>query len=108
MLIVGLLVAIAMAASINLVIPKFEYVFQSLDSELPLLTRLFLEGRYALFGLPLIVLAAWTLTPRQTPPGNERGIVALVVGIGISAILLPLCLMAMYWPVVHSADPIGR
>ena len=103
MLMTGLLAAIAIAAGVNLIIPLFENVFQNFGTELPLLTRLFLEGRHALFGLPLIVLAAWAFTPRRTPPGNERGIVALVVGIGVGVILLPLCVAAMYWPIFQLA-----
>lgn len=103
MLTAGLLAAIAIAAGVNLVVPQFEEVFRNFGAELPLLTRLFVEARYAFFGLPLIVLVAWALTPRRTPPGNERGIVALVVGIGMGMILLPLCLIAMYLPIFRLA-----
>lgn len=104
MLTTGLLAAIAIAAGVNLVVPQFEDVFRNFGTELPLLTRLFVEARYAFFGLPLIVLAVWALTPRRTPPGNERGIVALVVGIGMGMILLPLCLIAMYLPIFRLAS----
>ena len=69
MLTTGLLVAIGIAAGVNLIVPRFEEAFQNFGAELPLLTRLFVETRYALFGLPLIVLAAWAWTPRRTPPG---------------------------------------
>jgi type II secretory pathway component PulF len=103
MLTTSLLIAVAIAAGVNLIIPRFSDVFQNFGAELPLLTRLFLEGRYALFGLPLLVLAAWALTPRRTPPGNQRGVVALAVGIGMGAILLPLCLIAMYLPIFRMA-----
>jgi type II secretory pathway component PulF len=107
MLICGLLAAIAIAAVVNLVIPQFDQVFRNFGAELPLLTRLFVAGRYALFGLPVLVLAAWALTPRRTPPGNERGIVALVVGIGLGVILLPLCVIAMYLPIFQLAAVVG-
>jgi uncharacterized membrane protein YhdT len=103
MLTAGLFAAIAIAAGVNFVVPQFEDVLRNFGAELPLLTRLFVEARYAFFGLPLIVLVAWALTPRRTPPGNERGIVALVVGIGIGMILLPLCLIAMYLPIFRLA-----
>jgi uncharacterized membrane protein YhdT len=103
MLATGLIAAIAIAAGVNLVVPQFEDVFRNFGAELPLLTRLFVEARYAFFCLPLIVLAAWALTRRRTPPGNERGIVALVVGIGMGMILLPLCLIAMYLPIFRLA-----
>lgn len=103
MLIVGLIATIAIAAGVNLVVPQFEDVLKNFGAEIPLLTRLFVEGRYVFFGLPLIVLVAWALTPRRTPPGNERGIVALVVGIGLGVILLPLCLIAMYLPIFQLA-----
>jgi type II secretory pathway component PulF len=95
----GLLAAIAIAAGVNLIVPHFGHMLRNFDAELPLLTRLFLEARYAFFGLPLIVLATWAWTPRRTPPSNERGIVALVVGVGLSMVLLPLCLIAMYLPI---------
>jgi hypothetical protein len=52
--------------------------------------------------LPLIVLAAFTWTPRRTP-GNERGIVALVIGLGLGVVLLPPCLIAMYLPIFRLA-----
>ena len=103
MLTTGLLVAIGIAAGVNLIVPRFEDVFQNFGAELPLLTRLFVEARYAFFGLPLIVLAAWAWTPRRTPPGNERGIIALVIGFGLGVILLPLCLIAMYLPIFRLA-----
>lgn len=99
MLSAGLLAAIAIAAGVNFIVPHFEDVFRNFGAELPLLTRLFVEARYAFFGLPLIVLAAWAWTPRRTPPGNERGIVALVIGVGLGVVLLPLCLIAMYLPI---------
>jgi uncharacterized membrane protein YhdT len=106
MLIAGVLAATAMAAGVNLVIPRFNDVFQNFGSDLPLITRLFVESRHAFFGLPLLVLAAWVLTPRRTPPGNERGIVALVVGIGSAVLLLPLCLIAMYLPIFQLAGAV--
>ncbi len=99
----GLFVALAIAVGVNLVVPQFGDVFQNFGAELPLLTRAFVEGRYAFFGLPLLVLAAWALTPRRTPAGNERGIVALVLAIGIGVVLLPLCLIAMYLPIFRLA-----
>jgi type II secretory pathway component PulF len=103
MLIAGLFAAIGIAAGVNLVVPQFDDVFRNFGAELPLLTRLFVEARYTFFGLPLIVLAAWAWTPRRTPPGNERGIVALVVGLGLGVVLLPLCLIAMYLPIFKLA-----
>lgn len=103
MLTLGFTAAIAIAVGVNLIVPQFEEVFRNFGAELPLLTRLFIEARYAFFGLPLLVLAAWAWTPRRTPPGNERGIVALVLGIGIGVILLPLCLIAMYLPIFKLA-----
>lgn len=102
----GLLATVAFAAGVNLVIPQFNDVFQNFGAELPLLTRMFLSGRYALFALPLIVMTAWALTPRRTPPGNERGIVAVLVGIGLGVILLPLCVIAMYLPIFHLAGAV--
>jgi type II secretory pathway component PulF len=47
MLIAGLLVAIAIAAGVNLVVPQFEDVFRNFGADLPLPTRLFVEARYA-------------------------------------------------------------
>lgn len=103
MLAVGLFAATAMAVAVNLIVPQFEEMLRNFGAELPLLTRLFVEGRYAFFGLPLIVLAAWALTPRRTPPGNERGTVALVSGIGLAVILVPLCVIAVYLPIFRLA-----
>lgn len=103
MLIAGLVAAFAIAVGVNLVVPQFEDVFRNFGAETPLLTRLFVEDRYVFFGLPLIVLAAFAWTPRRTPPGNERGIVALVIGLGLGVVLLPLCLIAMYLPIFRLA-----
>lgn len=99
MLIAGLLASLAMAVGVNLIVPQFEEVFQQFRTELPWLTRLFVEYRHALFAMPLLVLAAWALTPRRTPQGNERGVVALVVGIGLGIPLLPPFVIAMYQPI---------
>ncbi len=95
----GLLASVAMAVGVNAIVPRFDEVFRNFGAELPWLSRMFVEYRHALFAMPLLVLAAWALTPRRTPPGSERGIVALVVGIGLGILLLPLCLIAMYLPI---------
>ena len=103
MLVAGLLAAVAIAVAVNLSVPQLDEMLRQFGAEKPVLTRLFVEGRYAFFGLPLIVLAGWALTPRRTPPGNERGIVALVLGIGLAVILLPLCVIAVYLPIFRLA-----
>ena len=103
MLVAGLLAAVAIAVAVNLIVPQFEEMLRNFGAETPLLTRLFVDGRYVFFGLPLIVLAGWALTPRRTPPGNERGIVALVLGIGLALILVPLCAIAVYLPIFRLA-----
>lgn len=108
MLVAGLLASLAMAAGVNLVVPQFEDMLKNFGAELPWITRLFVEYRHALFAMPLLVLAAWALTPRRTPPGNERGVVALVVGIGLGILLLPLCLIAMYLPIFMLAGTVDK
>jgi type II secretory pathway component PulF len=106
MLIAGLLATLAIAAGVNLIVPYFDDVLRQFGAEIPWLTRMFVEGRLAFFGLPLIVLAAWALTPRRTPPGNERGIVALVIAIGLGVILLPAAVIAMYLPIFRMAGTV--
>jgi type II secretory pathway component PulF len=103
MLITGLLAVVVVALAVNLIVPQFEDVLRNFGAETPLLTRLFVNGRYAFFALPLMVFAAWVLTPRRTPPGNERGIVALVLGVGLAVILVPLCVIAVYLPIFRMA-----
>lgn len=107
MLIAALLAAVAIAVAVNLIVPQFEDVLRNFGAETPPLTRMFVEGRHAFFGLPLFVFAAWVLTPRRTPPGNERGIVALVVGLGLGVILVPLSVIAMYLPIFRMAATAG-
>ena len=65
--------------------------------------RLACSLKRAFPGLPLIVLTAWAWTPRRAPPGNERGIVALVIGLGLGVVLLPPCLIAMCLPIFRQA-----
>ena len=107
MLIVGLLAALAAAAGINVLVLQFMPMMENFGAEVPVFTRLFIDGRAFFWALPLIVLAIWAFIPRRTvPPDNKRGIVAMLAGIGLAVILLPLCLLAMYLPVFTLASTI--
>ncbi|MFD0724771.1 hypothetical protein [Lysobacter brunescens] len=103
----GTLCALVAAIVVNLVVPQFDEVYRNFGADLPWLTRALLAGRWLLFGLPVLVLLAWWLTPAVPGQPNRRGLVALLVGVGLPVVLVPLVVIGLYLPIFMLGDAVG-
>ena len=97
--VIGGLLAIAAVAAVQMIVPRFEDVFRSFGAELPLLTRVFVEGRWFLWTLPLLVPIVAALVRPRSDDDTRPGIVALLTGLAIGIGLPLLCMLAMYLPI---------
>ena len=91
----GLLISTAVAAWIVFASPQFAQVFNSFDTELPFVSRFFVQFYLVFLLLPLLVLAVW----RYWPYPALRAIAAAGFSFFISLILLALFTWAMYFPI---------
>jgi len=107
LLAIGTFCALLVAIVVNLVVPQFDEVFREFGAELPWLTRALLAGRWLLFALPVGVVLAWWLTPVTPGRPNRRGLVALLVGVGVPLILVPLVVIGLYMPIFALAGAAG-
>lgn len=99
----GTLCALVAAIVVNLVVPQFDEVYRNFGAELPWLTRALLAGRWLLFALPVVVVLAWWLTPVTPGRPNRRGLVALLVGVGLPLVLVPVVVIGLYMPIFAMA-----
>ena len=95
----GMLCSLVAAIVVNVVAPQFEEIYVNFGAELPWLTRMLIAGRWLLFALPVVVLLAWKLTPAIPGRPNHRGVVALLIGIGLPLVLVPLVVIGLYMPI---------
>lgn len=95
----GGLAAVGGVGAVQLIVPNFQNVFENFGAELPLLSRLFVDGRLFLWVLPLSVPIAASFIRARTPEDARRGIVALLLGLAIGIGLPLLCVFAMYLPI---------
>ena len=107
MLVFGILCSLVAAIVVNLVVPQFDEMYRNFGAELPWLTRMLLAGRWLLFALPVVALLAWRLTPTVPGQPNKRGLVALLVGVGLPLVLVPLVVIGLYMPIFMLADTVG-
>lgn len=103
----GTLCALVAAIVVNLVVPQFDEAYRNLGAELPWLTRALLAGRWLLFALPVLVVVAWWLTPVVPGRPNRRGLVALLVGVGLPLALVPVVVIGLYMPIFAMAGIVG-
>lgn len=103
LLVFGMLCSLVAAIVVNLVVPQFDEVYRNFGAELPWLTRALLAGRWLLLALPALVLLAWWLTPAVPGRPNRRGLVALLVGVGLPLVLVPLVVIGLYLPIFGMA-----
>ncbi|MBX3711725.1 MAG: hypothetical protein KF800_07175 [Lysobacter sp.] len=103
LLVFGMLCSLVAAIVVNLVVPQFDEVYRNFGAELPWLTRALLAGRSLLLALPALVLLAWWLTPAVPGRPNRRGLVALLVGVGLPLVLVPLVVIGLYLPIFGMA-----
>jgi uncharacterized BrkB/YihY/UPF0761 family membrane protein len=107
LLVFGMLCSLVAAIVVNVVVPQFDEVYRNFGAELPWLTRTLLAGRWLLFALPVVALLAWWLTPVVPGRPNRRGLVALLVGVGLPLVLVPLVVIGLYMPIFDMAGTVG-
>lgn len=107
LLIIGLVVAMLGVVAVQWVVPQFLDVLKNFGAELPLLTRLFVDGGGFLWLVPLLVPVVSACVPLRTPEDKRRGIVALLLGVAIGVVLPLLCMFAMYLPIFKLAAAAG-
>lgn len=107
LLVPGMLCSLVSAIVVNLVAVEFDEMYRNFGMELPWFTRMLLDGRYLLFALPAVPLLAWHLTPAVPGQPNRRGLVALLIGIGLPLVLVPLIVISLYVPIFMLADTAG-
>ena len=103
----GVFCSLVAAIVVNLAVPRFDEIYRNFGAELPWFTRMLLAGRWLLFALPGIALLAWWLTPVAPGRPNRRGLVALLVGVGLPLVLAPVVLIGLYLPVFMLPGTIG-
>lgn len=106
LLVFGMLCSLVAAIVVNLVVPQFDEVYRNFGAELPWLTRMLLAGRWLLFALPFAALLAWWLTPAVPGQPNRRGLVAVLVGVGLPLVLVPLIVIGLYLPIFAMAGTV--
>lgn len=107
LLVFGMLCSLVAAIVVNLVVPLFDGMYRNFGMEPPWLTRMLLAGRWLLFALPSVALLAWWLTPVVPGRPNQRGLVALLVGVGLPLVLLPLIVYGLYMPIFAMAGTVS-
>jgi type II secretory pathway component PulF len=98
------------ALLVNLILPQFEPMFADFGVVLPAPTAFVLRFRYGFFLLPLLVPLVWWLLARRVSASPKPGarhapaLAALLLAIGLSVLIVPLTLIAMYLPIFRFAD----
>ena len=103
LLVIGIAVAIVGVIAANMIPPVFVDMLQNFGAELPWLTRLFVQGGGFLWVLPLLVPVLSSFVRVRTPDDKRRGIVGLLLGVGIGFALPMVCLLSMYLPIFQLA-----
>lgn len=100
-LLVAQLPAIAIGVVAYLVLPGFVEVFDAFGAELPLVTRLMLNGyRWLLPLFPVSLLLIWVLSK----PGRQRRVRVVLLAYSISLLLFALGIWAAYLPIFQLAQ----
>ncbi len=99
LLVIGIAVAIVGVVAAYMIPTAFVDMLQNFGAELPWLTRLFVQGGGFLWVLPLLVPVLSSFVRVRTPDDKRRGIVALLLGVGIGFALPMVCLFSMYLPI---------
>ena len=99
LIVIGVLFAAGAVIAVQLIVPQFEDVFRNFGADLPLLSRVFVEGRAFLWVLPLLVSIVAVLVRPRSDGDMRPGIVALLTGLVIGIGLPMACMLAMYLPI---------
>lgn len=78
-----------------MMVPQFREVFAAFGADLPSFTQFFVHHSYALWLLPLLVLAAWFYWPKPA----RRALVACSIGVVSLLVIVPALTVAMYLPI---------
>ena len=84
------------------IIPKFQVIFSDMlpDQELPMLSSLVIQGRWAIIALACLVPAVgWVLVRSSAPPRFTATVLA--VGVCWSVVQIPLMASAMLLPITR-------
>ncbi len=99
----GMVALLLAAIAVNLVVPQFQDVFDGFGAQLPWLTAVFVKHRHAFFLLPLLPPLLWWGLARSAgkAPGTRRNaaMIALLVALGLTFVMVPLAIIAMYLPI---------
>ncbi len=95
MIVAGVVPPTLVALLAAIVVPELATMYESFGAELPIETRLLL-GTYRWYGLlGLVVLGLGLFWPRA----SDRGVLALVVGVGGSLLLVIFSAWSLYRPI---------
>ena len=79
--------------------PLFVDMFKNFGAELPWLSRVFAQNGVFLWVLPLLVPVLSSFVRVRAADDKRRGILALLLGVGIGVALPMVCLFSMYLPI---------
>ena len=101
MALLPIITSLLIAGAVIYLVPQFREVFDGFGIELPLLTRVFVEGYWGMAALPLLTIVGCTCTRTGS---KARGVVALW-SLSLSwVVLLPVFVWAMYLPVLAMVE----
>lgn len=99
----GMVALLLAAVAVNLVVPQFQDIFDGFGAQLPWLTTVFVKHRHAFFLLPLLPPLLWwglARTARKAPGARRNSaMIALLVALGLTFVMVPLAIIAMYLPI---------
>ena len=91
------------ALVVNLIVPQFEDMFRGFGAELPWLTAVFARHRHLFFLLPLLPPLLWWAMARHagaSPQARRKlAVLALLLALGLTFVMVPLTIIAMYLPI---------
>lgn len=106
----GMVALLLAAVAVNLVVPQFQDIFDGFGAQLPWLTMVFVKHRHAFFLLPLLPLLLWwglARTARKASgAGRHAAMIALLVALGLTFVMVPLAIIAMYLPIFSLAGAV--
>ncbi len=106
----GMVALLLAAIAVNLVVPQFQDIFDGFGAQLPWLTAVFVKHRHAFLLLPLLPPLLWWGLARNA--GKARGsrrtaaMIALLVALGLTFVMVPLAIIAMYLPIFGLASAV--
>ena len=100
---VGAIVAFLGVIAVQVIVPRFQDVFEAFGAELPAITQLFVRGRWLLWPLPLAVPIIAAFVRVRDEDDCRRGIVGLIAGIAVGVGLPLFCGFAMNRPIFRLA-----